>query len=78
MTGQREVTKYAAPSLTRSPTGQWIVQAQPWDQFVGRVDEHASGWTAHTSTHRYAGLWPTKQAAAEVLVKQAGFELDRS
>lgn len=78
MTGQREVTKYASPSLTRSATGQWDVRAQPWDQFVGRIDEHDSGWTAHTSSYHYAGLWPTKQAAAEVLVKQAGYELERS
>jgi prophage tail gpP-like protein len=41
-------------------------------------DGLAAGWTAATRTNRYAGLWPTKQAAAEVLVKQAGYELERS
>jgi len=73
MTGQR--VRYATPSLTFSMP-DWFVLAQPWNQLVGRLEAHASGWTAIDTNGRYAGLWPTKQAAAEVLVKQAGYELE--
>lgn len=74
MTEHREV-RYATPSLIRQGTGQWLVRAQPGGQLVGRIDLEVSGWTATTATGAYAGLWPTKQAAAEVLVKQAGYEV---
>lgn len=77
MTGQREVTRYTTPSLRKWQDG-WAVAAHPWASYVGMVTEHASGWTAVTHKGAYAGLWPTKQAAAEVLVKQAGYELERS
>lgn len=78
MTGQRETTRYATPSLRRYGEG-WTVSAHPWDEYVGFVKEFPSGWFALTSTSdraHGAGLWPTKQAAAEVLVKQAGYELE--
>lgn len=82
MTGQREVTRYASPSLTKHHENTWEVIAQPWGEQVGMVQQIrgplAAGWTAATPTNHYAGLWPTKQAAAEVLVKQAGYELERS
>jgi len=74
VTGQRETTRYALPSLTYSAVG-WVVYARPQGQLVGLIEQHESGWTATTVTNQYAGLWPTKQAAAEVLVKQAGYEL---
>lgn len=67
---------YATPALIRQATGRWDVRAHPGREIVGRIDLHVSGWTATTATGAYAGLWPTKQAAAEVLVKQAGYELD--
>lgn len=76
MSTDRQVTRYATPALIREATGQWTVHAQPGGEFVGRIDLHVSGWTAQTSGYKYAGLWPTKQAAAEVLVKLAGYELD--
>ena len=76
MTGQRETIRYATPALRHGSENHWFVAAQPWQDFVGTTSEHESGWTATTNTGRYAGLWPTKQAAAEVLVKQAGYELE--
>ena len=78
MTGQRETTRYAVPSLSHSQTGpasRWYVKAMPYGVPVGFIEENAAGWTATERGYRYAGLWPTKQAAAEVLVKQAGYEL---
>jgi hypothetical protein len=77
MTGQREVTRYATPSLTFNGTS-WLVVAQPWGVDVGLVVGHHSTWYAKTGTGHPAGLWPTKQAAAEVLVKQAGYEVEMS
>ena len=73
MTGQRETTRYAVPSL-RKWRDSWVVYAE--GHYVGVVKEHPSGWTAMTHKGAYAGLYPTKQAAAEVLVKQAGYELE--
>jgi hypothetical protein len=69
---------YATPSLRKrdSPEGAvWVVHAYPWGGYVGWVQQHPSGWTAHNGdvTH---GLFPDRQAAAEVLVKQAGYELE--
>ena len=77
MTGQCETTRYATASLKHSHMNgdRWYVVAQPWGNTVGFIRSHIAGWTATTVTNRYAGLWPTKQAAAEVLVKQAGYEL---
>jgi hypothetical protein len=77
MTGQRETTRYATPSLRMSSynPNRWYVKAMPHDVPVGFIEKHDAGWTATMPTVRYAGLWPTKQAAAEVLVKQAGYEL---
>jgi hypothetical protein len=76
VTGQRETTRYAVPSVSRR-TANWGVEAHPWGEFVGVVEEAGTvGWTAATPTARPLGLWPTKQAAAEVLVKQAGYELE--
>lgn len=78
MAEHREV-RYATPSLRKYGENTWEVTAQPWGALVGLVRWHGglitAGWTAATLTNRYAGLWPTKQAAAEVLVKQAGYEL---
>lgn len=78
MTGQREIARYATASLKFHENGCWWVHAQPYNEPVGVVQRHDAGWTATTRQLRYAGLWPTKQAAAEVLVKQAGYELERS
>lgn len=81
VTGQRETTRYATPSLKRalSPADMsiigWKVFAHPYGEAVGLIMQHASGWTAADANLRYVGLWPTKQAAAEVLVKQAGYEV---
>lgn len=72
MTGQREVT---TPVL-RKWRGSWVVYAN--GHMVGVTTEYPSGWTILTHKGAYAGLWPTKQAAAEVLVKQAGYELEMS
>ena len=77
MTGQRETTRYATPSLRRTyKDTEWRVTAEPWHERVGFIRRHDAGWTAHTSSYHPLGLWPTKQAAAEVLVKQAGYELE--
>ena len=79
MTGQRETTRYASPSFRLRSTAlgaSWIVTAYPWSAPVGLVKQHDAGWTAHATNGRYAGLWPTKQAAGEQLVKQAGYELE--
>src|SRR5690349_4395945 len=70
----REV-RYATPSLTRAQNANWFVAARPWQDFVGTLSEHPSGWLATTATGRMLGLFPHKQAAAEVLVKQAGYEV---
>ena len=75
MTGQRETTRYATPSLRRV-RNDWRVTAHPWGEVVGITYEREAGWPAYKPNGRYAGLWPTKQAAAEVLVKQAGYELE--
>jgi hypothetical protein len=76
VTGQRETTRYASVSMGFEG-GRWQVRAHPWNEFVGFVYENrqskmATAWTPRSA---YAGLWPTRQAAAEVLVKQAGYEL---
>jgi hypothetical protein len=68
------VPGYANPSLTERD-GSWHVAAQPWDEYVGTVEQHESGWTAHTPRGRYGGLWPDKQAAAEALLNLAGYAL---
>lgn len=74
MTGQRETTRYATPALTRC-NDYWTVwagsHAVGWIRSAGPV-----GYESMAPGGRYAGLWPTKQAAAEVLVKQAGYELE--
>jgi hypothetical protein len=87
VTGQRETTRYATPVLRRwrdsacvlsdgasAIAERWIVHAE--GHMIGVITQVASGWTAMTQRGAYAGLWPTKQAAAEVLVKQAGYELE--
>lgn len=87
MTGQRETTRYATPTFRRwrdsacvlkddasSIAERWIVNAE--GRMVGVITQVASGWTAMTQRGAYAGLWPTKQAAGEQLVKQAGYELE--
>jgi hypothetical protein len=79
VTGQRETTRYATVSLRIWGSGdrtQWIVTAAPYGQVVGFLERYPQGWTAMARNQHYAGLWPTKQAAAEVLVKQAGYELE--
>ena len=74
--------RYASPSLRMASSCVdfgwvgWKVTAHPYGEFVGFVQQHGTAWTAHTFANHYAGLWPTKQAAAEVLVKQAGYELE--
>lgn len=74
MTGQRETTRYAVPVLTRDDR-RWTVWADAL--LVGWIyPSGAVGFTAVTNDQRYAGLWPTKQAAGEQLVKQAGYELE--
>jgi hypothetical protein len=75
VTGQ---TRHATPALTRSYhlPGRWYVKAMPYGVPVGFIEENIVGWTATKRGVHYAGLWPTKQAAAEVLVKQAGYELE--
>lgn len=78
MTGQREVTKYATPTLRKIYDDNWRVVAEPWHEHVGSIRRHGPNWVAATKDFSYAGLWPTQQAAAEVLVKQAGYELERT
>jgi hypothetical protein len=68
------VPGYATASLTEQD-GTWYVTAQPWNEYVGQVEQHDAGWTAHTPRRAYAGLWPDKQAAGEALVQAAGYEL---
>lgn len=68
------VPGYATASLTEQD-GTWYVAAQPYNEYVGTVEQHDAGWTAHTPRGRYAGLWPDKLAAAQELVKLAGYEL---
>lgn len=76
MSTDRQVARYATPALVNR-NGRWFVIAQPGREQVGSVlPNFPTGWTAWTQSARYAGLWPTKQAAAEVLVRQAGYELD--
>jgi hypothetical protein len=68
------VPGYASPALTNQ-AGTWCVVAQPWNEAVGTVTEHDAGWTAHTPRGAYAGLWPDRRAAAEALLRQAGYEV---
>jgi len=75
VTGQRETTRYAKPSLTFHKIGRWVVTAYPYGHVVGMAEKFPSGWRATTKAGQVLGLYPTKQAAAEVLVKQAGYEL---
>ena len=51
------------------------VIAQPWDQALGFVVRHPSGWTAISERDHYVGLFPDKQAAGEALVRHAGYEV---
>lgn len=70
------VPGYATAGLTERD-GTWHVTAQPYNQYVGHVEQHDAGWTAHTPRRLHVGLYPDRQAAAETLVKQAGYELLR-
>lgn len=75
LNAQMPRTRYATVSMRRYHR-DWVVVAQPWGERVGTTYEVPAGWPAYKPDGRYAGLWPTKQAAAEVLVKQAGYELE--
>ena len=75
VTGRRETTRYATPALTYR-LNCWFVTAHPYGERVGFVEQRESCWRAVKQNGWYYGLWPTKQAAAEVLVKQAGYELE--
>ena len=75
MADQRTPTQYATPSLTFHKIGAWIVTAAPYGHVVGRTDKHAAGWSATTKAGRGLGLYPDKRAAAEVLVRDAGYEI---
>lgn len=72
--------RYVTPTLIRRD-GTWYVEAswqsagQMYSEYVGQVSQQNPGWTAHTKTRLYVGLFPDKQAAAEALVKKAGYEL---
>lgn len=68
------VPGYARPALTEQD-GTWHVTAQPYNEYVGTVEQQDPGWTARTPRGRYGGLWPDKQAAAQELVKLAGYQL---
>lgn len=68
------VPGYATASLTERD-GTWYVTAQPYNEYVGHVEQHDAGWTAHTPRGLYVGMFPDKQAAGEALVTQAGYEL---
>jgi len=75
--------RYASPVLHfyggDGRASGYVVTAEPGGQEVGVVQQYDAGWTGLTLPDlHHAGLWPTKQAAAEVLVKQAGYELERS
>lgn len=70
------VPGYARPILTQRD-GTWYVTAQPYDEYVGQVEEHDAGWTAHTPRRLCVGLFPDQRAAAEALVRKAGYELLR-
>ena len=71
--GSTTVQKVITPLGFAEGTTQCLYSTE--GHYVGVVKEHPSGWTAMTHKGAYAGLYPTKQAAAEVLVKQAGYEL---
>lgn len=66
---------YATPTFEHY--GQWIVRAEPWSPYVGRLSEFAAGWTAWDPRDLYVGLFPDKQAAGEALVRHAGYEVLR-
>ncbi|GAA0627706.1 hypothetical protein HPO96_37230 [Kribbella sandramycini] len=73
------MTTYATPTLQPSGRGRFKVAAtwQP-DGFalLGEVhDKGPVGWTASTATGLPVGLFPHRQAAAEALLKHAGYEL---
>lgn len=70
----RPVPGYATPALAVR-NGTWHVTAQPWGAYVGQIIQHDAGWTGHTPRGAYVGLFPDKQAAAEALVKHAGYGL---
>lgn len=76
----RPVPGYAAPALIKH-RGIWYAEAtwqsagQQYSEYVGQVEQHDAGWTAHTPRGAYVGLFPDKQAAAEALVKKAGYGL---
>jgi hypothetical protein len=72
-----QVARNATPALRRWEGDWWGVYAHPYGQVVGYVDDNLAGWVAHKPTGQLVGLYPTKQAAAEVLVKQAGYELEQ-
>lgn len=72
--------RYAYPHLVEYQ-GTWYVAAtwqdaeQRLSEAVGQVKQEGAGWTAHTRTGAYVGLYPDQHEAAKVLVKKAGFEL---
>ena len=70
-------TRYATPTLRKWGDTSWQVHAHPWKVHVGWIDDVGPvGWEAVNPRGLILGLWPTRQAAAEVLVKQAGYELE--
>lgn len=74
------VPGYATPNLIKHngiwyAEASWQIAGQPYSEYVGQVEQHEAGWTAHTPRRLYVGLFPDKQAAAEALVKKAGYEL---
>lgn len=76
--GQRQ--RYAYPNVVEHQ-GVWYVEAtwqyggRPFSEHVGQVKQFGAGWTAHTPSGAYVGLWPDQHEAAKALVKKAGYEL---
>ena len=68
---------YATPTLVENYC-EWLVTATPWGEYVGYVRSHGPvGCVASTPRGHEVGLFPDQQAAAEALVKHAGYEVLR-
>lgn len=71
---------YASATLHPLADGGYGVTADHWRSdrrdVVGEVHEAGEvGWTAQTPTGHPIGLYPHRLAAANALLKHAGFEL---
>ncbi|TCC19935.1 hypothetical protein [Kribbella sindirgiensis] len=69
---------YARPRLQHVDEDRFHVFADPSGELVGGIQAEAGGTWSSLVGPKTTGLWPHRQAAAEALLMQAGYEVSRS